>query len=216
MRKICVLGVMTTLRLGSGCANYSNTSKGAAYGTAGGAAAGAILGQIIGGNTKSTLIGTAAGAIIGGVAGTGIGNMMDRQENEMRQALAASQAVAVQREGDMLALTFKSDFTFDVDSDAIRTGLYNELNRISQILINYPQTTIRVEGHTDSTGSASYNQALSERRALSVKNALVQRGVDASRISAVGFGKSSPIADNNSEYGRQQNRRVEVRINPVQ
>lgn len=214
MKKLYILGLIPLI-LSGGCANYPNTGKGAAYGTAGGAAAGAILGQIIGGNTKSTLIGTAAGAVIGGLAGTGIGSMMDQQENEMRQALASSQAVAVQREGDMLALTFKSDFTFDVDSDAIRPGLYAELDRVAQVLVNYPQTTIRVEGHTDSTGSAAYNQQLSERRAYSVRNALAQRGIAASRISAIGFGKNSPIADNNTEYGRQQNRRVEVRINPM-
>ena len=215
MKKIYVLGLSLSLLIGSGCANYSNTGKGAAYGTAGGAAAGAILGQIIGGNTKSTLIGTAAGAVIGGMAGTGIGSMLDRQENEMRQALASSQAVALQREGDMLALTFKSDVTFDVNSDAIRPGLYNELNRVAQVLNSYPQTTIRVEGHTDSSGSSAYNQTLSEQRAMSVKNALVQSGVAPSRIIAIGYGKNSPIADNNTEFGRQQNRRVEVRINPT-
>ena len=190
--------------------------RGAAYGTAGGAAAGAILGQIIGGNTKSTLIGTAAGAVIGGLAGTGVGAMMDKQENDMRQALANSEAVAVQREGNALALTFKSDFTFDVNSSSIRPGLYSELDRVAQVLSAYPQTTILIAGHTDSTGSDAYNQQLSERRAQSVKNALVQRGIAAGRIQAVGYGESSPIADNSTEYGRQQNRRVEVRINPVQ
>ena len=208
MKKLCTLGLIATLLLGSGCAMQSNTGKGAAYGTAGGAAAGAILGQIIGGNTKSTLIGTAAGAVIG--------TMMDRQENDMRQALANSQAVAVQREGNALALTFKSDFTFDVNSTSIRPGLYTELDRVAQVLSSYPQTTILIAGHTDSTGSESYNQQLSERRAQSVKNALVQRGIDAGRIQAVGYGETSPIADNNTESGRQQNRRVEVRINPGQ
>ena len=216
MKKLCTLGLIATLLLGSGCAMQSNTGRGAAYGTAGGAAAGAILGQIIGGNTKSTLIGTAAGAVIGGLAGTGIGTMMDRQENDMRQALANSQAVAVQREGNALALTFKSDFTFDVNSTSIRPGLYAELDRVAQVLSSYPQTTILIAGHTDSTGSESYNQQLSERRAQSVKNALVQRGIEAGRIQAVGYGETSPIADNNTESGRQQNRRVEVRINPVQ
>lgn len=215
MKKIYALGLIVTLLLG-GCATQSNMGKGAAYGTAGGAAAGAILGQIIGGNTKSTLIGTAAGAVIGGLAGTGIGSMMDRQENDMRQALANSQAVAVQREGNALALTFKSDFTFDVNSTSIRPGLYAELDRVAQVLSSYPQTTILIAGHTDSTGSESYNQQLSERRAQSVKNALVQRGIAAERIQAVGYGESSPIADNNTESGRQMNRRVEVRINPMQ
>ena len=134
----------------------------------------------------------------------------------MRQALANSEAVAVQRQGDALALTFKSDFTFAVNSSSIRPGMYSEIDRIAQVLSRYPQTTITVIGHTDSTGSESYNQQLSERRADSVKNALVQRGISPSRISAMGYGESAPIADNNTEYGRQQNRRVEVRINPVQ
>lgn len=217
MKKIYTSALIVTLLLGSGCvATQSNMGKGATYGTAGGAAAGAILGQIIGGNTKSTLIGTAAGAVIGGLAGTGIGTMMDKQENDMRQALANSQAVAVQREGNALALTFKSDFTFDVNSTSIRPGLYSELDRVAQVLSAYPQTTILIAGHTDSSGSDAYNQQLSERRAESVKNALVQRGIAASRIQAIGYGESSPIADNSTEYGRQQNRRVEVRINPMQ
>lgn len=217
MKKICTFGLMLTLLLGSGCAaTQTNTGRGAAYGTAGGAAAGALLGQIIGGDTKATLIGTAAGAIIGGLAGTGVGSMMDRQENDMRQVLANSEAVAVQREGNALALTFKSDFTFGVNSDAVRPGLYPELDRIAQVLSGYPQTTILIAGHTDSSGSETYNQKLSERRANSVKNALVQRGISAARITAIGYGESSPIADNNTESGRQQNRRVEVRINPVQ
>ena len=205
MKKLFLLGLILTLALG-GCANYSNTGKGAAYGTAGGAAAGAILGQIIGGNTKSTLI---------GMAGVGIGTMMDQQEADMRQALAQSEAVAVKREGDMLALTFKSDVTFDVNSATIRPGFYTELQQVAQILNKYPETTIQVIGHTDSTGSEAYNQTLSERRASSVKNALTQYGVLASRINAIGLGESSPIADNNTDYGRQQNRRVELRINPT-
>ena len=217
MKKVYIFGLITTLLLSGGCAaTQTNMGSGAAYGTAGGAAAGAILGQIIGGNTKSTLIGTAAGAVIGGLAGTGIGAMMDRQENDMRQALSRSEAIAIQREGNALALTFKSDFTFSVNSSSIRPGLYTEIDRIAQVLSSYPQTTIVVTGHTDSSGSESYNQQLSERRAQSVKNALVQRGIAAERIQAIGYGESAPIADNNTESGRQKNRRVEVRINPVQ
>lgn len=217
MKKAYIFGLITTLLLSGGCAaTQTNMGSGAAYGTAGGAAAGALLGQIIGGNTKSTLIGTAAGAVIGGLAGTGIGAMMDRQENDMRQALARSEAIAVQREGNALALTFKSDFTFSVNSSSIRPGLYAEIDRIAQVLSSYPQTTITVTGHTDSSGSESYNQQLSERRAQSVKNALVQRGIASERIQAIGCGESTPIADNNTESGRQKNRRVEVRINPIQ
>jgi len=215
MKKIYVLGLALTILLSGGCANMNNMGKGATYGTAGGAAAGALLGQAIGGNTKATLLGAAAGALIGGLSGTGVGYMMDRQEQDMRNALAQSEAIAVQREGNVLALTFKSDFTFDVNSSSVRPGLYAELDRVAQVLTAYPQTTILIAGHTDSTGSESYNQTLSQNRADNVKNALLQRGVSAQRISAVGYGEGQPIADNNTDFGRQQNRRVEVRINPT-
>jgi len=215
MKKIIIAGLAFTLLLSSGCANMNNMGKGASYGTLGGAAAGALLGQAIGGNSKATLLGMAAGAAIGGLTGTGIGYMMDKQEQDMRNALAQSEAIAVQREGNVLALTFKSDFTFAVNSSSLRHGLYNELDRVAQILTAYPQTTILVAGHTDSTGSEEYNMTLSQKRADSVKNALVQRGVAAQRINAVGYGEGQPVGDNETEFGRQQNRRVEVRINPM-
>ena len=216
MKKICVASLALALLLSGGCANMNNMGKGAVYGTAGGAAAGALLGQAIGGNSKATLLGMAAGAAIGALSGTGIGYMMDKQEQDMRNALAQSEAIAIQREGDVLALTFKSDFTFAVNSSAIRAGLYTELDRVAQVLATYPQTTIFVAGHTDSTGSEEYNLQLSQRRADSVKNALIQSGVAAQRISAVGYGEGQPVGDNETEFGRQQNRRVEVRINPTQ
>ena len=216
MKKIYVMGLALTLLLSGGCANMNNMGKGATYGTAGGAAAGALLGQAIGGNTKATVLGMAVGAAIGGLTGTGIGYMMDKQEQDMRNALAQSEAIAIQREGDVLALTFKSDFTFGVNSSSIRSGLYTELDRVAQVLATYPQTTIFVAGHTDSTGSEEYNLQLSQRRADSVKNALIQRGVAAQRITAVGYGEGQPVGNNETEFGRQQNRRVEVRINPTQ
>ncbi|MBR3880640.1 MAG: OmpA family protein [Mailhella sp.] len=216
MKKLYVAGLALTLLLSGGCANMNNMGKGATYGTAGGAAAGALLGQAIGGNTKATVLGMAVGAAIGGLTGTGIGYMMDKQEQDMRNALAQSEAIAVEREGNVLALTFKSDFTFAVNSSTLRSGLYAELDRVAQVLAAYPQTTILVAGHTDSTGSDEYNMKLSQQRADSVKNALVQRGVAPQRISAVGYGEGQPVGDNNTEFGRQQNRRVEVRINPTQ
>ena len=199
----------------SGCAApQSNKGKGAAYGAAGGAVAGAVLGQVIGKDTEGTLVGAAAGAAIGAAAGAGVGHMMDRQEAEMRDALAASEAAAVRREGDLLAITLKGDVSFDLDSDVVHPGLYTELDRIAQIMIKYPQTGILVEGHTDSTGSETYNQQLSERRASSVKNLLVQRGVQEFRINILGYGESRPVATNATPEGRQMNRRVEIRINP--
>lgn len=214
MKKMVMIGLIGLIALSGCAAPQTKTGKGAAYGAAGGAVAGAVLGQAIGRNTEGTLIGAAAGAAVGAAAGAGIGRMMDNQEAEMRNALAASEAAAVRREGDLLAVTLKGDVTFDTNSDTIRPGLYNELDRIAQIMIKYPQTTILVAGYTDSTGPDDYNQRLSERRAANVKNTLVQRGVEAYRINAVGYGESNPIATNDTQAGRQMNRRVEIRINP--
>jgi outer membrane protein OmpA-like peptidoglycan-associated protein len=215
MKNILWLGMIGLLILSGCAAPQTNTGKGAAYGAAGGALAGAVLGQVIGGDTEGTLVGAAAGAAVGAAAGAGVGHMMDRQEAEMRDALAASEAAAVRREGEMLAVTLKGDVSFDLDSAVVRPGLYNELDRIAQIMIKYPQTAILVEGHTDSTGSEAYNQQLSERRATSVKNLLVQRGVQAYRVSILGYGESRPVATNATPEGRQMNRRVDIRINPT-
>jgi outer membrane protein OmpA-like peptidoglycan-associated protein len=160
--------------------------------------------------------GAAYGAAVGGAAGAGVGKMMDDQERDMREALAASEAAAIRREGDLLAISLKGDVTFDYDSAIIRPGLYSEIDRISNVLIKYPQTVIRVEGHTDSTGSRSYNMVLSQRRADSVKNLIVQRGVSLTRIETMPYGESMPIADNSTETGRSMNRRVEIKIAPTQ
>jgi len=197
------------------CAPQTNTQKGATYGAAGGAVAGAVIGQIIGGDTEATLIGTAIGAAVGGNGGAAVGNMMDKQEAEMRQALADSEAAAIRREGNLLAISLRGDVTFDIDSAIVRPGLYSEIDRIADILIKYPMTVIQVEGHTDSTGSESYNMDLSARRAEAVKNLLVQRGVDPSRILTMAFGESKPIASNETDYGRAQNRRVEIKVAPT-
>src|SRR5210317_948195 len=197
------------------CALETKTQKGATYGAAGGAVAGAVIGQIIGGDTEATLIGAAIGAAVGGAGGAAVGHMMDKQEEEMRQALADSEAAAIRREGNLLAISLKGDVTFDTDSSIIKPGLYSEIDRIADILIKYPQTVIQVEGHTDSTGTESYNMELSTRRAEAVKNLLVQRGVDFSRILTMAFGESAPIASNDTDYGRAQNRRVEIKVAPT-
>src|SRR5210317_1240459 len=159
------------------CALETKTQKGATYGAAGGAVAGAVIGQIIGGDTEATLVGAAIGAAVGGAGGAAVGNMMDKQEEEMRQALEESEAAAIRREGNLLAISLRGDVTFDINSAIVRPGLYSEIERIATILIKYPDTVIQVEGHTDSTGSESYNMDLSARRAESVKNILEQKGV---------------------------------------
>jgi len=192
------------------CAGTTHKESGVKTGVLVGTAGGAILGQVIGGDTEATLIGAGIGAIVGGLAGHQIGSYMDKQEQELRDAMAESDAVSIQRTQDVLTATFKSDICFDFDSSALKAGAYTEIARVANVLNKYPQTTIRVEGHTDTTGSETYNQDLSERRAQSVKNALTQRGVDPRRIQPVGFGESQPISSSDAV-----NRRVSIVIIPV-
>lgn len=192
------------------CAGATSKEKGVKTGILLGAASGAILGQVIGGDTEGTLIGAGIGALVGGLAGHQIGAYMDRQEQELRDAMAASDAVSIQRTQDVLTATFKGDVFFDFDSSSLKPGSYTEIARVANILNKYTQTTIRVEGHTDATGSEMYNQALSERRAQAVKNALTQSGVNPARVLTVGFGESQPISSSDTI-----NRRVSIVIIPV-
>ncbi|NLV25465.1 MAG: OmpA family protein [Deltaproteobacteria bacterium] len=200
----------------AGCAEpMTRTQKGAGIGTAVGAAAGAGLGQAIGRDTESTLIGAGIGAAVGALAGGSIGRYMDNQETTMRNQLAGVEGASIQRNADMLAVTFKSDFWFDVNSATLKSGAYSELQRVSGVLNQYPQTTVQIAGHTDSTGSEAYNQQLSVRRAEAVKNALAGFNVNPARMTTVGYGESQPIADNSTETGRQMNRRVQITIIPM-
>jgi outer membrane protein OmpA-like peptidoglycan-associated protein len=192
------------------CAGATRQETGTGIGAATGAGLGAILGQAIGHNTKSTLIGAGIGAVLGGVAGNQIGAYMDRQEQDLRYAIGQSEAASIRREQDVLTATFKSDVFFDFNSAQLKPGAYTELNRVATVLNNYPQTTILVEGHTDSKGSEQYNMQLSQQRAMAVKNALVQRGVDPGRIDAIGYGESEPISSSDA-----MNRRVNIIINPI-
>jgi len=192
------------------CAGATRQQKGTAGGAAIGAVIGAGLGQAIGGDTEGTLLGAGIGAVLGGVAGNQIAAYMDRQEQALRDAMAESDAVNIQRTQDVLTATFKGDIFFDLNSSTLKPGAYSEIDRVSNVLNNYPQTTIRVEGHTDSTGPEDYNKRLSEKRAEAVKSALIQRGVDPRRIQAVGYGESQPISSNYA-----MNRRVGIAITPI-
>ena len=217
MSKTGISVFLCVVLLLAGCAapeTQTKTQKGAVYGAAGGAAAGAIVGQVISHDTKGTLIGAAIGAAVGGLGGAGVGKMMDDQERDMRKAVASSEAASVSREGNLLAVTFKGDVTFDTNSTVLRPGLQSEINRVAGVLNQYPNTLVRVEGHTDSKGTDVYNMDLSNRRAMAVKNLLVQRGIVDSRIEAVGYGETLPVATNDTEAGRQRNRRVEIKIAP--
>lgn len=201
----------------TGCSQpMTRTQKGAAIGTGVGAAVGAGLGQAIGRDTKSTVIGAAAGALAGGLTGGAIGNYMDKQEAAMRQAVSTVDGATVQRNQDTLAVTFKSDILFPINSAVLQPGANDEITRVAQVLTQYPATNITIAGHTDSTGSDALNQDLSERRAAAVKNALAARGVAPARMTTIGFGETKPVADNTTETGRSLNRRVEITIVPQQ
>lgn len=193
------------------CAGTTNQERKTKEGALVGAGVGAVLGQVIGGDTEGTLIGAGIGAALGGVAGNQIGAYMDKQEAELRNVMASSESASVTRSQNVLTATFKSNMFFDYDSDVLKAGAYTELDRVSRVLRDYPQTRIRVEGHTDSKGSEAYNQKLSERRAQSVANALIQRGVDPIRIETIGFGETQPISSNDAD-----NRRVNIVIIPIQ
>ncbi|MFO7801372.1 MAG: OmpA family protein, partial [Desulfovermiculus sp.] len=181
-----------------------------AVGAASGAGLGAILGQVIGGDTEGTLIGAGIGAAVGGLAGNQIGRYMDQQEKALRQAVAQSESTSVQRDRNVLRATFDSEVLFDFDSATIKPGGQTEISRVADVLNQYPQTNIRVEGHTDASGPEEYNQRLSERRAQAVKNALMQQGVEDWRITTAGYGESQPVSSNAAA-----NRRVTVVIEPI-
>ena len=214
MKKYLVLLVVIAL-LVTGCAAPQNkaeegTRKGAALGAIGGA----VLGQVIGGNTQATLIGAGIGAVAGGAIGRSYGKKMDEQEAALRRQLAAIEAANIQRNADILAVTFRSDVLFDSGSATLKPGADEDIRIVSRVLNQYTETRIRVAGHTDSTGSATFNQQLSELRAANVKLALVNQGVHPSRIETVGFGQTAPLADNSSDTGRRLNRRVVITISP--
>ena len=214
MKKLSIAIMVMTFLVAGCAAPQTKTGKGAAYGTAIGAATGAAAGQLIGRNTKSTLIGAAVGAAAGAAVGGGVGHMMDKQEAEYQEALANSESAAVRREGNLLKITLKGDLTFDTNKTDVKPGMYDELDRISQIMVQYPDTRITISGHTDSVGDETYNQGLSERRAEAVRALLVARGVNPSQIQTVGYGESMPVAGNDTPEGRRLNRRVEIRIDP--
>lgn len=214
MKRLLILFVVAVLVLAGCAAPQNKAEKGTRIGVLGGAAGGALLGQVIGRSTGATLIGAGIGALAGGLAGHAIGRSMDEQEAAMRRELAAVEAANIQRNADMLAVTFRNDSFFDVNSATLKSGAVADLQRVSTVLNQYPQTRIQVAGHTDSTGSEAYNEELSQRRAQAVKNTLIGQGVSPERIQTIGFGESAPIATNSTPEGRQLNRRVVITIQP--
>ncbi len=190
----------------------SNATKGAAIGTVAGAAAGYLSQRDD--DRRDRRKGILIGAGIGALAGGAVGNYMDRQEMELRERLEGS-GVSVTRVGDNLILNMPGNITFDVNRDEIKPNFYEVLNSVALVLKEYDKTAIEVAGHTDSTGSESYNQQLSQRRANSVASYLASQQINQVRMDAIGFGETRPIASNDTEAGRQQNRRVELTLIPV-
>jgi len=187
-----------------GC-NATNTTKGGAIG----AGAGGALGGVIGHKSGNTAVGAIIGAAVGGTAGALIGRHMDKQAEELKDDLKGA---TVERVGEGILITFDSGLLFDVDKADIQTTTKANLDQLSQTLKKYDDTNILVEGHTDATGEDSYNKKLSDKRAESVENYLVSNGVSESRITTKGYGESQPVAGNDTEAGRKQNRRVAVAI----
>jgi len=185
----------------------------AAIGAGVGAVGGYLLGDLVGGSNDRTerIVGTGIGVLAGGA----VGHYMDRQEQELRRQTAGT-GVEIERHGDELVLTMPSGITFDVDRYDIQPQFRPTLDQVAQTLTAYPQTMIDIYGHTDSTGSDAHNQGLSENRARSVATYLDSHGVQPVRIATRGFGETQPVADNATDPGRAANRRVEIRIAPVE
>ena len=223
MRKLAttLLCATVTGALLAGCATYTGqtsdpndpnrTRTGALIGAGIGAAAGLLSGRDAVERRQHALVGAGVGALAGGA----IGVYQDRQEAALRQRMAGT-GVDVVRKGDNITLNMPGNITFAFDSANLAPQFYPVLDNVASTLVQYNQTMIEVAGHTDSVGSDQYNQRLSEQRAQAVANYLSGKGVLQQRMLVVGAGESRPIASNDTETGRAQNRRVEITIVPVQ
>ncbi|MEO6445048.1 MAG: OmpA family protein [Gemmatimonadaceae bacterium] len=203
VRRVAALA-LASLTL-AGCASLNKKQEGAVIG----AAAGGTIGGLIGRNNGGTAKGAIIGAAVGGTVGAIIGHQMDQQAKELKQNIPGA---VVERVGEGIQVTFDSGLLFDFDSDRIQSAAAGNLRNLASSLDKYPNTDLLIVGHTDSQGSDSYNQALSERRAASTATYLATEGVTRTRLKTSGRGELEPIAENSSEVGQQRNRRVEVAI----
>jgi outer membrane protein OmpA-like peptidoglycan-associated protein len=190
----------------------SNTAKGAGIGAGIGAVLAYVRNKDEDSKTRKRRMLQAAG--VGAIAGGGVGYYMDSQEAKLRQTLRST-GVSVEREGDNINLIMPGNITFVSAGHDLNSSFYEVLDSVVLVLQEFNKTVIVVTGHTDSVGSTEYNQALSERRATSVANYLLSKAVVAARIETVGFGESTPIADNGTDAGRSLNRRVELSLLPI-
>lgn len=202
MRQSTALLTVVAL-VSTGC--YRNAQRGAVIGAGSGAVVGGVIGAVSGSTAKGAII----GAAVGGAAGAIIGDQMDRRAKELQQNIPGAK---VERVGEGILVTFDSGILFGFDSTIVRSAGRDNLRNLADNLDKYPDTDLLIVGHTDSIGSASYNQDLSLRRAQAAAALLVADGVARSRIRTDGKGLSEPVASNETAEGRQQNRRVEVAI----
>ena len=196
------LAVLTVVTSACG---LKNRERGAAIG----AGAGAVIGGVIGKHQGSTAKGAIIGAVLGGAAGAIIGHQMDQQAKELEQNIAGA---TVERVGEGIQVTFDSGLLFDFDSDRVRSDAGSNLRTLAQSLSKYPDSNLLIVGHTDSVGTDSYNLSLSDRRSAAAANYLANEGVARARIITRGLGETEPVTSNDTDAGRQRNRRVEVAI----
>ena len=189
----------------SACASLNKKEEGAIIG----ATAGAAVGGVIGNQTGSTAKGAIIGAVVGGTAGAIIGHQMDQQAKELSQNIKGA---TVERVGEGIQVTFASGLLFAFDSDQIQPAAGTNLSELASSLQKYPDSQLLIVGHTDNVGDDSYNQSLSQRRSNSAAAYLAAQGVARTRLAATGKGESEPVTTNETDAGRQKNRRVEVAI----
>ena len=204
-RYIRSLPALAMLVSASACASLNKKESGAIIGATTGAAVGAAVGNANGSTAKGAII----GAAVGGVAGAVIGHQMDQQAKEIKQNIPGA---IVERVGEGLQVTFASGLLFDFDSDVLRADARNNLSTFAKSLDKYPGTDVLIVGHTDNKGTDTYNASLSSRRAAAAENYLASQGVTRTRLRSTGRGETEPMATNDTDAGRQQNRRVEVAI----
>jgi outer membrane protein OmpA-like peptidoglycan-associated protein len=207
---VVLLAGCETLDPYTGESKTSNATKGAIIG----AVTGAVVGLVTGDDSMERKQHALIGAGVGALAGGSIGYYMDRQEMKLRQELEGT-GVSVYRDGDNITLNMPGNVTFATDSSDLNAQFFGVLTSVSKVMTEFDQTVVEVAGHTDSTGTNSYNLALSERRAGSVAQYLRTQGVIDQRLITVGLGEDMPVADNTTDSGRQSNRRVEITMVPL-